>query len=137
MQPLATDRGLSVQLVDDFREHRLVHAPIPHHRRVLEAAWLDFDAAPGGADTLRATQQRGLAALEVARHRHPSETLAIGGHGTLFACLLHAHDPGIDCTFLLAMPLPAVYELVHDGARWQVRSGPGIRLPEGSSGAHV
>ena len=124
--PLAADRGLSVQLVDDFREHRLVHEPVPHYRQLLEASWLDFGAAPGGAETLAATQQRGLVALEAARRRHPGETLAVGGHGTLFACLLHANHPGIDCAFLLAMPMPAVYELVHTGTRWEVRSGPGI-----------
>jgi hypothetical protein len=59
------------------------------------------------------------------RARHLAHTVAIGGHGMIFASLLHALHPGVDLAFLLAVPMPAVYELVHAGGRWQVRSGPG------------
>lgn len=126
--PLAEARGLGLTLVPDFREHLLSPTPIARWREVLEASWLDRESTPGGADSLAITERRGFAALELVRARHAEGTVAIGGHGTIFACLLHLLCPPgrVDCAFHLAMPMPAVYELVHSGARWEVSSGPGL-----------
>jgi len=126
VEPLAVARGLAVTVVPDFREHQLSPEPIAHWREILSASWQDLDSAPGGGETLRATMLRGISALEALRVRHPSDTIAIGGHGTIFACMLHAFVPGVDCQFHLAMPMPAVYELSWGGGVWQVVSGPGI-----------
>jgi 2,3-bisphosphoglycerate-dependent phosphoglycerate mutase len=124
--PLAAARGLRVEPLENLREHQLSPEPIAHWREVLEASWRDLNAAPGGAETLAFTRRRGLQALEQLRVAHPVGTIAIGGHGTLFACILQAFRPSVDCDFHLAMPMPAVYELAHGAAGWRILSGPGI-----------
>jgi 2,3-bisphosphoglycerate-dependent phosphoglycerate mutase len=126
VEPLARARQLAVEVIDELREHLLSPEPIAHWRELLALAWQDLDAAPGGAESLRETQLRGLAVLEELRGRHATGCIVIGGHGTIFACMLHAITPRIDCAFHIAMPMPAVYELEHDGQRWRVLGGPGI-----------
>jgi 2,3-bisphosphoglycerate-dependent phosphoglycerate mutase len=126
VEPLARARQLDVHAIDDLREHLLTPEPVAHWRELLTLAWQDLEAAPGGAESLRSTQARGLAVLERLRQRHSGQTIAVGGHGTIFACILHAHVPTIDCAFHIAMPMPALYELEHDGSRWRVLTGPGI-----------
>jgi broad specificity phosphatase PhoE len=130
--------------VPELREHRFSPKPLPNWREVLTQSWHDLDAAPGGGETLRATQERGLAALGNLCARHPGGTIAIGGHGTIFACILRSVLPSVDCAFLVAMPMPAMYELRHhplspipiakklvwSSGPWSILSGPGI----GSSG---
>lgn len=122
---LAQARGLEVDTIEDLREHVLAVHLIPNWQEVLERAWADFDFALPGAETMRATQRRGLHALETIRARHADGTVAIGGHGTIFSLMLHAFEPRVDCDFHLSMPMPAVYTLRWNGA-WQVVSGPGF-----------
>jgi 2,3-bisphosphoglycerate-dependent phosphoglycerate mutase len=126
VEPIAHARQLPVEIIDDLREHLLSPEPIAHWREVLTLAWNDLESAPGGAETLRATERRGLAVLERLRQKHASGCIALGGHGTIFACIMHAFTPRIDCAFHIAMPMPAVYELEHDGERWRALAGPGL-----------
>ena len=125
VEPTAQARGLDVRAIEELREHALAIEPIPNWKDVLERAWTDFDFALPGAETMRATQARGLGALETIRSNHPTGTVALGGHGTIFSVMLHAFEPRVDCAFHLAMPMPAVYTLEFHGC-WQVISGPGF-----------
>ena len=125
VQPLARARGREVETIENLREHALSTSPIPDWKEVLERAWLDFDFSLPDAETMRATQSRGLNTLETIRARHLRGTVAVGGHGTIFALMLHALEPRVDCTFHLSMPMPAVYTLQWNGS-WRVVSGPGF-----------
>jgi 2,3-bisphosphoglycerate-dependent phosphoglycerate mutase len=129
VQPLAQSRSLDVQIIHDFREHVLAGELLANWRESLEVAWKDFDHRFPGGETMRETQTRGFNALEKIRLEHPNGTVAIGGHGTIFSLMLHAIEPRVDCEFHLAMPMPAVYMIVHKGSldeTWQLTSGPGI-----------
>lgn len=125
VEPLAAARDLTVQTVADWREHTLAPKPIPDWKETLERAWEDFDFMLDGGETMRSTQTRGMNALEVIRSSHTDESVAVGGHGTIFALVLNALEPGVDCAFHLAMPMPAVYTLQFDQS-WRVVSGPGF-----------
>lgn len=129
VQPLAAARGLSVQPVEDLREHRLSSESINHWRDTLEQAWLDFDFLPYTGESMRETQTRAWAALESLAGKHSSgtseSTIALGGHGTAFSLLLHKLEPRVNAVFHLAMPMPAVYALEFDDT-WRIASGPGI-----------
>jgi 2,3-bisphosphoglycerate-dependent phosphoglycerate mutase len=125
VRPLAQSRSLEVQTINDFREHALAGKLLANWRESLEMAWKNFDHRFVGGDTMRETQARGWNALEKIRLEHPTGTVAIGGHGTIFSLILNTIEPQVDCEFHLAMPKPAVYTITHDHG-WQVISGPGI-----------
>jgi 2,3-bisphosphoglycerate-dependent phosphoglycerate mutase len=125
LEPLAQARDLRIETVEELREHALSPEPITDWKDALERAWLDFDFALPGGETMRNTQSRGMNALETIRTRHAGGTVVVGGHGTIFSLVLHAFEPQIDCAFHLAMPMPAVYTLEFQ-ASWRVISGPGL-----------
>jgi 2,3-bisphosphoglycerate-dependent phosphoglycerate mutase len=116
--PLADQRGLRVEIIDDLRERLLSPVALADWRAELARTWADFDHAPAGGETSRTAQRRVIAVLETLRARHATGTLALGSHGNLIALALHALDPRIDFAFWSAMPMPAVYTIEHDGSAW-------------------
>jgi 2,3-bisphosphoglycerate-dependent phosphoglycerate mutase len=124
---LARRRGLSVHLVDDLRERRLSPDPIDDWETRLEEAWTDADLSLPGGESGREAQRRAIAILDLLRSRHPDGgRLVIGSHGNLISLVLHALEPGIDFAFHMAMPMPALYRLTHDGLRWRIMGGHGF-----------
>jgi 2,3-bisphosphoglycerate-dependent phosphoglycerate mutase len=126
--PTARRRGLEVQLLPDLRERRLSEAPLDDWRAHLQLAWLDADYAPEGGETGRAAQRRAIAILDLLRSRHPDGgRVIVGSHGNLISLILHALEPQVDFGFHMAMPMPAIYRLTHDGIGWRVMGGHGFR----------
>ena len=52
--------------------------------------------------------------------------LVVGSHGNLISLILQALEPGIGYDFHMAMPMPALYRLTHDGLRWRIMGGHGF-----------
>ncbi len=124
---LAVRRGLKVQLIHDLRERRLSKVPLEDWRAKLEQAWTDADFAPPGGETGRDAQRRAVGTLDLLRSRHPDGgRLVLGSHGNLISLILQALEPAVDFEFHMAMPMPAVYRLNHDGMRWRVLGGHGF-----------
>lgn len=124
---LATRRGLRVQLLDDLRERRLAGELHDGWRESLERAWADADFAMPGGESGRDAQRRAVALLDLLRVRHPDGgRLILASHGNLISLILHALEPGVDFDFHMAMPMPAVYRLTHDGLRWRIMGGHGF-----------
>ncbi len=126
VQGFAQVRGLEVTPVHKFVEHMLSLEPISNWREVLEQSWKDFDFAFPGAQTMRSTQARGFDALEKLAQTHPSGTIVVGGHGTIFSLILNKIEPNVDCAFHLSMPMPAVYTLKYQNGNWEIISGAGF-----------
>ncbi len=124
---LAQRRGLGVQVLDDLRERRLSLDLHDGWRESLEQSWTDADFARPGAESGRVAQRRAIGMLDLLRARHPDGgRLVIGSHGNLISLLLQALDPGVGYDFHMAMPMPAIYRLTHDGQRWRVMGGHGF-----------
>lgn len=124
---LAVRRGVKVQLLSDLRERRLSREPLEDWRSTLEQAWADADFAPPGGETGREAQRRAVATLDLLRSRHPDGgRLVLGSHGNLISLILQALEPDVDFAFHMAMPMPAIYRLTHDGVRWRVMGGHGF-----------
>ncbi len=124
---LAQRRGLGVQVLDDLRERRLSLDLHDGWRESLEQSWIDADFALPGAESGRVAQRRASGMLDLLRARHPDGgRLVIGSHGNLISLLLQALDPGVGYDFHMAMPMPAIYRLTHDGQRWRVMGGHGF-----------
>jgi broad specificity phosphatase PhoE len=68
-----------------------------------------------------------MGTLDLLRSRHPDGgRLVLGSHGNLISLILHALEPGVDFAFHMAMPMPALYRLTHDGLRWRIMGGHGF-----------
>jgi 2,3-bisphosphoglycerate-dependent phosphoglycerate mutase len=124
---LAERRGIGVQLIDDLRERRLSLEPHDEWRDSLQRSWSDADFALPGAESGRDAQRRAVAILDLLRVRHPDGgRLVIGSHGNLISLILQALEPDVGYDFHMAMPMPALYRLTHDGLRWRVMGGHGF-----------
>jgi 2,3-bisphosphoglycerate-dependent phosphoglycerate mutase len=128
VEPLATWRGISIEVIEDLRERHLIAPGTPEHewRPQLERSWKDFDYAPSGGETGRIAQRRVMRVLEEVRSRHPSGMIALASHGNLIALALNAMDSRRGFDFWAAMPMPAVYELEWRDAGWRILSNQSV-----------
>jgi 2,3-bisphosphoglycerate-dependent phosphoglycerate mutase len=125
--PTADRRRLEVQLLPDLRERRLTLAATADWADHLQRSWADPDYAVAGAESGRQAQRRAMALLDLLRARHADGgRLLVGSHGNLISLILQAFEPGVDHDFHLAMPMPAIYHLEHDGIGWRVMGGHGF-----------
>jgi 2,3-bisphosphoglycerate-dependent phosphoglycerate mutase len=125
--PTAQRRDLEVHILPDLRERRLTLAPTPDWPVHLQRAWADPDYALEGAESGRQAQRRAIALLDLLRTRHADGgRLLVGSHGNLISLILQSFEPGVDHAFHMAMPMPAIYHLEHDGIGWRVMGGHGF-----------
>jgi 2,3-bisphosphoglycerate-dependent phosphoglycerate mutase len=124
---IAERRHLPVQVLDDLRERQLSVELHDEWRESLRRSWFDADFSLPGAESGRAAQRRAMATLDLLRVRHPDGgRLVLGSHGNLISLVLSALEPGVGFDFHMAMPMPAIYRLTHDGLRWRVMGGHGF-----------
>jgi 2,3-bisphosphoglycerate-dependent phosphoglycerate mutase len=125
--PTARRRDLEVHILTDLRERRLTLAPTPDWPDHLRRAWADPDYALDGAESGREAQRRAIALLDLLRARHADGgRILLGSHGNLISLILQVFEPGVDHDFHLAMPMPAIYHLQHDGIGWRIMGGHGF-----------
>ena len=124
---LAERRGLPVQLIEDLRERRLSGELHDGWRVTLERSWNDADFALPGGESGRTAQRRAIAILDLLRTRHADGgRIVLGSHGNLISLILQALQPEVGYDFHMAMPMPALYRLTHDGLRWRIMGGHGF-----------
>lgn len=127
VEPTAQARGLPVTVLPDLRERRLTIEQRDDWPEHLRRSWEDPGYALEGAESGRAAQLRGIGVLDLMRVRHPDGgRLLLGSHGNLISLILQTFEPGVDHEFHLAMPMPAIYHLEHDGQGWRVMGGHGF-----------
>jgi 2,3-bisphosphoglycerate-dependent phosphoglycerate mutase len=125
--PTARRRDLEVHILPDLRERRLTLGPTVDWEEHLRRAWADPDYALEGAESGRQAQRRAVALLDLLRARHADGgRLLVGSHGNLISLILQMFEPAVDHDFHLAMPMPAIYHLQHDGIGWRVMGGHGF-----------
>jgi 2,3-bisphosphoglycerate-dependent phosphoglycerate mutase len=125
--PVARRRLLEVQVLPDLRERQLTLAPRKDWAELLARSWTDPSFAVEGAESGQAAQRRGIGVLDLLRTRHADGgRLLVGSHGNLISLILQTFEPAVDFEFHLAMPMPAIYHLEHDGIGWRVMGGHGF-----------
>lgn len=119
--PIAARIGLVIEPIDDLRERRLSLVPHAEWRESLARSWADPDFSLPGAESGRMALERMDRAMAGIRARHAAGGRVIAGsHGNLISLLLQRFDPRIGLGSHLAMPMPAVYCLRHDGQGWRL-----------------
>jgi 2,3-bisphosphoglycerate-dependent phosphoglycerate mutase len=127
MTALADRRGMRVQLLDDLRERQLSGEPHDTWQDSLARSWADADFVMAGGESGREAQRRAIGILDLLRVRHPDGgRLVLGSHGNLISLILQAFEPNVGFDFNMAMPMPALYRLTHDGLRWRIMGGHGF-----------
>jgi 2,3-bisphosphoglycerate-dependent phosphoglycerate mutase len=125
--PTAERRSMETHLLHDLRERRLNTGPRDDWAELLARSWADPDFSLPGAESGRAAQLRGMGVLDLLRARHATGgRLLAGSHGNLISLILQALEPAVGHEFHMAMPMPAVYHLQHDGIGWRVLGGHGF-----------
>ncbi len=134
VEPLARRRGLQVQELADLRERLLSPSATPDWRDQLHRSWADVDYALDGGESGRVAQRRAMAVLDLLRLRHlRGGRLVAASHGNLISLILQSLEPAVNVDFHLAMPMPAIYHLEHDGIGWRVMGGHGFALTADSN----
>jgi 2,3-bisphosphoglycerate-dependent phosphoglycerate mutase len=127
VRPTAARRFLEVQPLDDLRERRLAPVLRDDWQDILAHGWTDPDWAAPGGESGREAQLRGMRVLDLLRARHSlGGRVLAGSHGNLISLMLQALEPAVDHAFHRAMPMPAVFQLEHDGVGWRVIGGHGF-----------
>ncbi len=93
VRPLAAERHLMVETVEDFRERRVDSGWIEDFHTFSKRQWADFQYKLTDGECLEEVQQRNVRALTEVLKRHPGGHIVIGTHGTALSTLLHHYDP--------------------------------------------
>ena len=93
ISPLADERQLSIEFVEDFRERKVDSIWIEDFHTFSKAQWADFDYKLSDGECLRDVQNRNAAALNQILQTHIDQTVVIGGHGTALSTLINFYDP--------------------------------------------
>ena len=88
---LAQSRGLSIEVMDDFRERELP-GWIEDFDVFVKRQWEDFDYRRPGCESLREAQIRCVAALEAVLRKYAGKTVVIGCHGVALSTVINYYD---------------------------------------------
>lgn len=87
VKPIAEDKGLKIEIVDNFYE-RTVGDWIDNFSEFAERQWKDFDYKLENGESLNEVKQRIVPAFEDIINKSEGD-LIICGHGTSFSVLFH------------------------------------------------
>lgn len=88
----AARHGHTVRTVDDFRE-RQAGRWVSDFDAFCQKQWADFGYKLPDGESLGEVQQRSVRALRQVLAEYAGQRIAIGGHGTALATLLHYYAP--------------------------------------------
>ena len=119
VSPLAEELGLTVEVVEDFRERRVDSGWIEDFDAFARRQWADFSYKLSDGESLGEVQERNLRALDGVLERFAGRTVVIGSHGTALSAVIHRYRPGFGyADFDRIRPImPWIVHFVFDGRR--------------------
>jgi len=114
----ASSAGLTIEVIEDFRERAVGHEWIEDFKSYGEAQWADYSYKLPGGESLEEVQSRNIIALEDVLTRYQGKTLAIGTHGTALSTMILHYGPHITHDEWRAMPMPWVAKMTLDGSKF-------------------
>jgi len=113
VEPLATQRGLVIEIDERFRERALCSGPLPDWRERVAASYTDLDLCLPGGESCRTAMARGVAALEEVI-RHGLFPAVVATHGNLLTLLRKHFDASVGFKEWQQLTNPDVYCLRYD-----------------------
>ncbi len=92
IKPFAESRGLSIQLLDDFRERKVGSVWIENFDAFCKRQWDDFSYKLTDGETLSEVQTRNIAALRNVLNKYKDKNIVIGSHGTALSTIINFYD---------------------------------------------
>lgn len=93
VKEFADEVGLSITLVDDFRERRVDSGWIEDFNAFARRQWEDFSYKLSDGECLAEVQSRNIAALNHVLSTYPDQNIVIGSHGTALSTIVNYFDP--------------------------------------------
>jgi 2,3-bisphosphoglycerate-dependent phosphoglycerate mutase len=115
--PLAEERSLPVEIIDDFRERRVASEWLEDFHTFSRRQWDDFSYKLPDGESLEEVRLRNIRALEDVLMRYAGKTVVIGGHGAALSTILRHYDPSFDYASFQEMQgkMPWIVKLVFRG----------------------
>jgi 2,3-bisphosphoglycerate-dependent phosphoglycerate mutase len=120
--PIASRANLPVRILEELRERRLATSPLDRAAFVeaVTNARIDPDRRLAGGESTRDAQLRGWAALEQIRTEVDRGIAVAGTHGGLISILRWSLGAQFTVEEALAVPMPALFAVEHDGSGWRL-----------------
>lgn len=88
----ADNKGLNIEIVDDFRERKVDSVWIDDFTSFSKAQWDDFDYKLSDGESLNEVQNRNISALNNVLKKYQDKNIAIGSHGTALSTIINYYD---------------------------------------------
>lgn len=88
----ADNKGLNIEIIDDFRERKVDSIWIEDFASFSKAQWDDFDYKLSDGESLNEVQSRNISALNNVLEKYQDKNIAIGSHGTALSTIINYYD---------------------------------------------
>lgn len=116
VKDFADSKGLSIEIVDDFRERRVDSVWIEDFSAFSRRQWDDFSYKLSDGECLKEVQERNISALNEVLSRYSGKNIVIGSHGTALSTVINYYDPSFGFADFdkIRFVMPWIVELVFD-----------------------
>ena len=90
--PFAESQGLTIELIEDFRERKVDSVWIDDFNEFKRKQWEDFSYKLSDGECLNEVQERNIAALKEVLKQHKDKNIAVGTHGTALSMIINYYD---------------------------------------------
>lgn len=90
--PVAREKGLTIHLVDDFRERKIDSGWIEDFWAFSKRQWENFSYKLSDGESLGEVQARSIRALNLALKEYEGKSIVIGGHGASLSTIINHYD---------------------------------------------
>ena len=116
VKDFADSKGLSIEIVDDFRERRVDSVWIDDFSAFSRRQWDDFSYKLSDGECLKEVQERNIRALNEVLSRYSGKNIVIGSHGTALSTVINYYDPSFGFADFdkIRFVMPWIVEFVFD-----------------------
>lgn len=116
VKDFADSKGLSIEIVDDFRERRVDSVWIEDFSAFSRRQWDDFSYKLSDGECLKEVQERNISALNEVLSRYSGKNIVIGSHGTALSTMINYYDPSFGFADFdkIRFVMPWIVEFVFD-----------------------
>ena len=116
VQDFADKNGLTVEIVEDFRERRVDSGWIEDFTSFSKKQWSDFSFNLSDGECLKEVQDRNILALNNVLKQYSGKNIVVGSHGTALSTIINYYDKsfGYDDFEKIRFLMPWIVEFSFD-----------------------